>query len=75
MTNYEMKIVRRTFEAAKHPKGSAERTRLNLEAATSEYMPSYRYMIAGSGTNWTFRSKAEAEAELTLRLTRAEAQA
>lgn len=39
-----MNVIRRTFEAAKHPKGSEERARLNEDARTSEYMTSYRYM-------------------------------
>lgn len=52
-------VVRRTFEASKHPKGSAERARLNLEWETSEYMPSHRYGVRG--TPYTFRTKGEAE--------------
>jgi hypothetical protein len=40
-----VEILRRTFEAAKHPKGSAERQRLNWDAITSEYMTSHRYAI------------------------------
>ena len=41
----EMRIKRRTFEAKKHPKGSAERKRLNGDALTSEYSPSYKYAM------------------------------
>lgn len=36
-------VYKRTFEAAKHPKGSAERAELNLSGFTSEYSPSYKY--------------------------------
>lgn len=69
-----MKVVRRTFEAAKHPKGSPERTRLNLDWLTSEYMTSYRYGVrnddgskvtVGIGSD-TFRTKGEAEAAIAL---------
>ena len=40
-----MEILRRTFEAAKHPKGSEERRRLNCDPITSEYLRSHRYAI------------------------------
>ncbi len=49
-------IVRRTFEAEKYPKGSLDRERLNLNAATSEYMPSHRYAV----DRQSFRTKREA---------------
>ena len=52
-----MDVIRRTFEAAKYPKGSDERTRLNCDARTSEYMPSYRYLTSDC-RSW--RTKAEA---------------
>lgn len=58
-----MKVLRRTFEALKHPKGSPERNRLNADNLTSEYMPSYRYVVRnddGSHTPFTYRTKAEA---------------
>ena len=60
----DMKVQRRTFEAAKHPKGSAERARLNLATVTSEYMTSYRYCVDDSPPNSprTFRTKSEAVA-------------
>ena len=71
-------IVRRTFEAAKHPKGSEERARLNCNAVTSEYLTSYRYLvrklfILSDGTphptqKYTekcCRTKAEAETSLS----------
>lgn len=38
-------IIRRTFEASKHPAGSAERIELNKDARTSEYQTSYRYLL------------------------------
>lgn len=59
-----MKVVRRTFEALKHPKGSPERARLNEDWLTSEYMTSYRYGVReddGTQTPFTYRTKAEAE--------------
>ena len=54
-------IYRRTFEAKRHPKGSAERKRLNESAITSEYMPSYRYAVIGTGYSFAARTRAEAE--------------
>lgn len=51
-----MEIVKRTFEAAKHPKESEERARLNCSPVTSEYMPSYKYLAGGR----QFRTKKEA---------------
>jgi hypothetical protein len=59
-------VLKRTFEAAKHPKGSAERARLNLASLTSEYMPSYRYLVDDSersprNSPDTFRTKGDAE--------------
>lgn len=56
-----VEVIRRTFEAAKHPAGSEERTRLNLRAETSEYMPSHRYMLPGGKS---FRTKREALAHV-----------
>jgi len=67
-------VIRRTFEAAKHPAGGSRRQELNERTETSEYMPSHRYMVqwpalmsdgspnpAQSHHNRTFRTKAEAE--------------
>lgn len=60
-----MKIKCRTFEALKYPKGSAERDKLNLNSLTSEYMPSYPYVIAFNGTgNGVYKTKADAKAAL-----------
>lgn len=53
-----IQVLRRTFAAAKHPKGSEERARLNRDAITSEYMPSERYRTS-DGRN--FRTKRDAE--------------
>ncbi len=68
-------VLKRTFEAARHPKGSAERERLNRDVRTSEYMPSMRWIVRrpclmsdGSPhprqpwVNDEFRTKREAEA-------------
>jgi hypothetical protein len=59
-----MIVVKRTFEAAKHPMGSPERMRLNNDWLTSVFMRSHRYGVRnddGSETPFTYRSKAEAE--------------
>lgn len=68
-------IHRRTFEAARFPKGSTERETLNKDVLTSEYMPSYRYLLRrpflmSDGTphptqkylDVTFTTRAEADA-------------
>lgn len=82
----KVEVVRRTFEAAKHPKKSAERARLNEDAITSEYLPSHRYairypFIMSDGRQnpiqpfmtHTYHTKAEAErdAEYQTKLARA----
>ncbi len=69
-------IIRRSFCAAKHPKGSVERG-LNLDAVTSEYLPGERYIVRrravmSEGTpnpaqrfhDCGFRTKGEAEAHI-----------
>jgi len=69
-----IEILRRTFEAANHPAGSDERSRLNRDTLTSEYYPSRRYMtrepfLMSDGSSHssqrhlcrTFKSKLEAE--------------
>ena len=59
-----MITVRRTFEALKFPKGSQERTKLNEDWLTSEYMPSHGYGVRnddGSHLPFTYRTKAEAD--------------
>jgi hypothetical protein len=40
-----MEILTRTFEAAKQTAGSPERAALNCDPLTSEWMPSYRFLI------------------------------
>jgi hypothetical protein len=56
-------IVRRTFEAEKYPKGSAERAKLNENPLTSEYAHSYKYAVVdGSGESMEeFYSKTDAQ--------------
>ncbi len=44
MTN-KIEIIKRTFVASKHPKGSKERDVLNEKSETSEYMTSYKYIV------------------------------
>lgn len=73
-----MKILRRTFEAKNYPKGSEERKHLNENPTTSEYMPSYKYIVEylpkGSIFELTrpftrdFRTKKEAEAFTNINL-------
>ena len=55
--------LRRTFEAKNYPKGSKERVRLNKSSLTSEYMPSYRYIVYYGKQPFydTFRTKRETE--------------
>lgn len=55
-------IIKRTLEASKHPKGSKERIKLNEEIITSEYQPSYKYIleIGGKYQLKAFRTKREA---------------
>lgn len=38
-------VIRRTFEAAKHPKGSSKRAKLNSDVETSEYYPSQPWLL------------------------------
>lgn len=57
-------LIRRTFEARKHPEGSAERARLNLRSETSEYYPSRRYMIRTGDLSCLFRSRFAAAQHL-----------
>ena len=72
-------VYRRTFEAKKYPKGSAERARLNGSPLTSEYRPFRRYVVRSlnlmdDGTEHptqpfshdTYRTRAEAEARAAL---------
>jgi hypothetical protein len=54
-----MQVIKRTFEATKHPKGSPERVELNKSVITSEYMTSYKYTVDGLSSK-TFRTKGEA---------------
>jgi hypothetical protein len=54
-------IYKRTFEALKHPKGSAKRIELNKDAITSEYMLSYKYQAKGENYSFSYRTKADAE--------------
>ncbi len=70
-------VFRRTFEAAKHPKGSEERARLNFDPLTSEYSTGSPYLsrrpaFMSDGTpnevqgthDKCHRTKAEAQAYL-----------
>ena len=53
-------VFKRTFEAKKHPKSSQERTNLNSDNITSEYMTSYKYSIKGDNLSTSARTKDEA---------------
>ncbi len=59
MNNYE--VIKRTFEALKHPKQSSERMRLNDNIITSEYMPSYDWAVVGAFHSSGYKTKKEAE--------------
>jgi hypothetical protein len=59
-----MKVVRRTFEAKRFPKGSKERARLNADSLTSEYLPTYQYVLRGDNGEYTpycYHTKVEAQ--------------
>ena len=58
----KFQVIKRTFEAEKHPKGSPRRAELNESVVTSEYMHSHKYAIIGDHFSNSQRSKAEAEA-------------
>ena len=45
----EYKVVRRTFEAFKFPKGSPERNRLNRNSLTSEHARNCPYLVMKDG--------------------------
>jgi len=64
-------IIKRTFEAAGHPKDSLKRKELNLKSETSEYMHGSKYIARvhypETATNLaykfdrSFRTKTEAQ--------------
>jgi hypothetical protein len=61
-----MIVVRRTFKAKMHLKGSPERAELNKDCLTSEYQVSYKYCLRnddGSHTPFCYTTKAQAEEE------------
>jgi hypothetical protein len=57
-------IVRRTFEAANFPKGSAQRAKLNESNMTSEYMTSYKWAIIGENLSSSARTLSEAKEKI-----------
>jgi hypothetical protein len=44
----DWKIIKRTFKALKHPKGSPERNKLNRSSITSEYARYKKYLVVDS---------------------------
>lgn len=57
-----MKIIKRTFEANKYPKGSQNKIKLNEEILTSEFQPQYKYILeVGSYQLKAFKTKQEAK--------------
>jgi len=61
-----MIVMRRTFAAKYYPLGSETRKELNLSPLTSEYMPSYKYVVCEDDrttTPFTYQTKAEAQAK------------
>ncbi len=70
-----MRIVKRTFEAKNHEKGSQARAKLNLDWRTSEYLPSMKYGVEpdeGEGLYFVFPTKKEAEQKAIELLTKGE---
>ncbi len=65
MTQKLYQVFKRTFEALQFAKGSAERSHLNEDALTSEYMPSYKYLVKTSISTRAFKTKTEAEQSVT----------
>ena len=61
-----IRIIKRTFEALKYPKGSAEREKLNEEIETSEYLEDEKYILEG-GTYQLHSFKTLEEAEEYIR--------
>jgi len=58
----ETEIIKRTFEAKKHPKGSEERKELNKSATTSEYNPSEKFIVLVDGDRHdTYKTRKMAE--------------
>lgn len=55
------KIIKRTFEAKKYSIGSIDRQRLEQNAVTSSYMPSYKWTIEGEGFSHSTKTKKDAE--------------
>ena len=58
-------VARRTFAAKQHRLGSIERARLNLSALTSEFRPSFKFVLLQDGkeTPFTCTTRADAEAK------------
>lgn len=59
-TENNIKIVKRTFKALEHPKGSAERNKLNKNIETSQYMKSYKYAVIGPNFTRAFKTESAA---------------
>lgn len=62
----ESKVFKRTFEAKQYSKESKEKKALNKHCLTSEYMPSYPYVVimyrdGKEEDHRVFRSKTEAQ--------------
>lgn len=56
-----MEIKKRTFEAKKFPKWSGQRAKLNEQVLTSEYLPSYKYVVIEGDKQRAFRTKSDAK--------------
>lgn len=46
--NKDWRIIKRTFEALKHPRGSPERNKLNKTSYTSEFARFNKYLVVDS---------------------------
>lgn len=59
-TENKIEIFKRTFDALKYLKGSAERNELNKNIITSEYMKSYKYAVVGPNFTRAFKTESAA---------------
>lgn len=57
----QMTIIKRLFTAKNYPIGSEERNKLNIDSETSEYMPSYKYVVKGENFSHTTKTKEDAQ--------------
>lgn len=64
-----MQIVKRTFEALDYPEGSDQRHWLNRDNLSSEYLPTFEYILRGDGgeeTLFIYRTRQHAAQGLSM---------